>query len=86
MTMTVKDLIDRLSKEDPNRVVICAIDGEGSGHTPLAGFWVGRYKAESSYAGEVGIEKLTAADKKRGYTAEDVMTDGVPALILTPTN
>jgi hypothetical protein len=84
--MTVKQLIERLQKEDPDRLVVMAADGEGNSHSPLSGFWTGAYRADSKWSGEVGLDKLTEKDKKQGYTDEDVMTDGVPALILSPSN
>lgn len=84
--MKVKDLIKRLQKCDPNRVVIMAKDSEGNSYSPLADFWEGSYRAETTWYGEVGLEKLTEADRKAGYTDEDVMEDGKPALILCPTN
>lgn len=32
------------------------------------------------------MECLTDDDRRHGFTEEDVITDGVPAIILTPTN
>lgn len=84
--MTVKELIERLQKEDPNRIVVMSSDSEGNSHSPLAGFWTGKYLAETTWSGEVGMEKLTEKDRERGYTDEDVMTGGEPAVILSPTN
>ena len=34
--------------------------------------------------GEIGLEVLTEEKKKQGYTEEDVMTEGVKAVILSP--
>lgn len=83
--MKVKDLIKELKKVDPERLVIMARDGEGNSYTPLAGFWEGKYRPESTYSGEVGMERLTELDKKHGYTQEDVMRGGKKAIILKPT-
>jgi len=83
--MTVKELIEQLKKEDPDRLVIMAKDPEGNGYSPLSDFWSGAYRAETTWFGEVGLESLTDEYRKQGYTEEDVI-DGVPALILTPIN
>lgn len=81
--MNVKELIKLLQKEDPNRLVICSKDSEGNEYSPLSSVWTAAYRAETTWYGEVGLEKLTAADKKFGFTEEDVIDDGVPALIFT---
>ena len=84
--MTVRELIDILQNEDPNRIVIMARDSEGNGYSPLRNFWIGAYQPDSTYSGEVGMERLTKEDEDDGYTEEDVIEGGQPALILTPTN
>jgi len=83
--MTVANLIEDLKKEDPNRIVICSADAEGNNYTPLAGFYTAAYKAETTWCGAVGMEKLTKEDVDRGYGEEDVMVDGVPCVVLKPT-
>ena len=83
--MTVKELIEQLKKEDPDRLVIMAKDPEGNGYSPLSDFWSGAYRAETTWFGEVGLESLTDEYRKQGFSEEDVI-DGVPALILTPIN
>ncbi len=84
--MTVKQLIQALQKEDPNRLVVCSRDAEGNGYSPLDQIHRAAYLAETTWSGEVGLEKLTAADRRAGYSQEDVCKGGVPALILVPTN
>jgi hypothetical protein len=84
--MTVKELIEELKKEDPKRLVVIQRDAEGNGYSPLTGWWLAAYKAENDWSGETGLEKLTAEDRKQGYTKEDVLKGGVPALILCPIN
>jgi hypothetical protein len=84
--MTVKELIDALSKEDPSRIVVMSRDSEGNGYSPLADWWAGAYAAETSYSGEVGIEKLDETAKLAGYGEEDVIAGGTPAIILRPVN
>ena len=85
--MNVKELIKLLEEQNQEAIVIMSKDGEGNGYSPFADFGnTDTYKADSTWSGEVGFSKLTPELKKRGYTTEDVMEDGVPALVLYPTN
>lgn len=84
--MTVKKLIELLQKEDPSRTVIMSKDAEGNSYSPLADFWAGKYKPDSTWSGEVGMETLTKADIKAGYSELDVLRSGKPAIILQPVN
>ena len=84
--MTVKELIEQLKDEDPDRLVVMQKDGEGNGYSPLCDFWTAAYRADSTWSGETGLESLSEDNKKEGYSEDDVITDGVPALILTPIN
>jgi hypothetical protein len=54
-------------------------DSEGNYYSPLSSFWEGGYKAENTWTGEVGLEKLDPE-----YSEEDVLVDAEPALILSP--
>ena len=82
--MNVKELIKQLQTEDPDRLVILQGDAEGNSFSPILHMWAGAYKEYSEYDGDAKVEKLTESMRARGYTDEDVITDGVPALILTP--
>ena len=82
--MNVKELIKLLEQEDPERIVILQGDAEGNSFSPVLHMWVGAYKEYSEYDGDAKVEKLTESMRARGYTDEDVITDGVPALIITP--
>lgn len=86
--MKVQELIDRLLEEDPEREVIIQKDSEGNEYSPLADIGVARYRPETSWSGEVGLEELDAEALERGFTDEDVFDgeDDVPAVILYPTN
>lgn len=84
--MTVKELIEALSKEDPNRIVVMSRDAEGNGCSPLADWWSGAYRADTSYSGEVGLEKLDETSKLAWHSEEDVVVGGRPAIILCPVN
>ena len=84
--MNVKELIEALKQEDPNRLVVMSKDSEGNRFSPLAEVATSAYKAETTWCGEIGLEELTEEDIKQGYADEDVVEDGVPALVLWPTN
>jgi hypothetical protein len=80
--MNVKELIKELKKEDPNRVVVCSRDWEGNDYSLLS-----HYMEKSFYEdGKTGLEKLTDENREKGYTEDDVLENGVPALILFPNN
>jgi hypothetical protein len=83
--MKVKDLIKALKKVDPNRIVVMSKDSEGNSHSPLAYIMTCAYSPDSTYSGQIGLEKLTPEDKKLGYTEEDLVK-GNPAICLYPTN
>ena len=85
--MKVRELVELLQGEpNQDREVVMAKDGEGNSYSPLHGTWCGKYRAESTWSGEVGLEGLDDELREQGHGDEDVMTDGVPALILTPVN
>jgi hypothetical protein len=82
--MTVCELIEKLQQEDPNRLVVCQKDREGNGYSPLQTWWIGACRPKILGRLEAGLEKLTAADRKAGFTKEDVVRNGIPALFLVP--
>jgi hypothetical protein len=89
--MTVQELIDQLLLiENKDREVIMAKDSEGNNHSPLYSSWLGAYKAETTWYGEVGFESLEQGRKECDWDDEDIeeaiIEDGVPALILCPVN
>ena len=66
------------------RQVVLQKDAEGNGYSPLTELYTAAYKAESTWSGEVGLEELMPEDREAGFTEEDVMEDGEPALVLRP--
>ena len=84
--MKVRELIEMLKAVDGDREVIMQKDSEGNGYSPLADSWEGAYKAKTTWYGYAGLEELTEKDIEQGYGEEDVIQDGVLALILCPTN
>ena len=84
--MKVRELREKLAKEDQDREVILQLDAEGNSYSPLSSWWTGSYKTKSTWRGEAGVEgPLLPSDKEAGYSEEDIV-DGVPALILVPVN
>jgi hypothetical protein len=86
MAMVVRELIEQLQKEDPERLVVMSKDSEGNSFSPLYQYTTDAYRAETTWRGEIGLEELTEEAKKSGYTEEDVIEDGQKALVLWPTN
>jgi len=85
--MKVKELIKLLKKEDQEKLVIMSSDGEGNSFSPLSDFGnTDCYLADSTWSGEVGFSKLTKKQKAEGYGDEDILVEGVPALVIYPTN
>lgn len=86
--MKVKDLIKLLESQDQDRIVIVAKDSEGNDYSPLSCVETTAYLAETTYSGQVGLElkDLTPEMIKEGFSEEDVLSDGVPALVLVPIN
>lgn len=85
--MKVKELIEMLQSENQEAIVVMSSDGEGNSFSPVADFGdVDMYKADSTWSGEVGYSKLTPKMKKEGYSEEDLLTDGEPAVVIYPVN
>lgn len=76
--MTVKELMELLSAENPRAEVVLSKDGEGNSFSPACDYSVGFYVPESTWCGEFYPEKysdeMDEDDKK------------IPALVLWPTN
>lgn len=83
--MTVKELIELLKLEDPNRLVVMAKDSEGNNFSPMSDMSTYAYDSYNNWSGDIGLEKLTDELKNQGYTEEDVV-DGIPSLVLWPLN
>lgn len=52
--MNIKELIDLLSKCDPETIIIMSSDGEGNSHSPLDSFFHTTYSPNSTWSGEIG--------------------------------
>ena len=80
--MTIRDRIKRLVEIDNlDRIVVLSSDREGNSFRTAEKneMTISAYHPDD---GEVGLEKLTSYLESRGYTEEDVLEDGVPALVL----
>lgn len=76
--MKVKDLIEALSKCNPDAIVVLSSDAEGNSYDTLHRFWEGVYKN-----GEVGFKELTPELIEMGYGPEDIIS-GELAVVLVP--
>lgn len=84
--MKVGELILALSKVDPNREVVMSKDGEGNDYSPLSQIDETEYKALCTWSGYIGFKEMTPELIKDGYDEQDLVKDGVPAIVLWPTN
>ena len=80
--ITVKKLIDFLQHHDPNNIVVIGTGRKKDGlivkGSPLQGLASNMmYKG-----GEIGLRELTQEDEAYDCTEDDVMVDGIPAIIL----
>lgn len=84
--MKIKDLILLLQKQDPERVVVIA---KGKKYSPLDSLMTCAYGAETAeLPGYISVELSDINDEMRaqGFNEEVVMKDGVPAIVMYPTN
>ena len=79
--MTVRELVAALNDIDQTRLVVLSADEEGNCYQLLQGMESSLYSAKE---GEVGPERLTPDLVRQGFTEEDVMSDGVPAVVFYP--
>lgn len=85
--MKVSELIEHLSQLPPDAKVIISKDSEGNEYSPLASLWSGGHAPEEGcpWFSQVGFLELTEELIEDGYTEEDILEDGEPAVILCPT-
>ena len=82
--MKIKELVERLLKQDQDRIVIISKDSEGNGYSPLSEIYIGKYRPYNTWSGDIGLDELTQEDIDDGYTKEDVFEEGELCIILTP--
>ncbi len=78
--MKAKDLI-KILQEDPEREIVVSSDSEGNSFDSVSQVSTAKYDPDER---SIGLEKLTPALKKQGYSKEDVMEDGVSAFVIWP--
>ncbi len=77
--MTKRDLVEALEGLDDDAPVL--IEGPDRAAMEIAYVWPGVWDA---FDWVVGLEDLTEEDEYEGWTAEDVIAGGDPAIILSP--
>lgn len=84
--MKVSELILHLSNLQQDATVIICKDFQGNEYSQLASIWSGCHTPEvgSPWLSQVGFLKLTKELREEGYSEEDVLKDGEPAVILCP--
>lgn len=87
--MTIRELIERLSHEDPDSLVVLSKDEEGNGYLPMRAIGSNCVYIEGDgYSGEVRLHTLTDELRRQGYTDEDVFSsddiDARRAVVLWP--
>lgn len=84
--MNVKELKELLNAFQDDDIVIMSKDSEGNRFSPLCDIEEGKYVAESSWSGEVGIRELTQELIEDGFSEEDYFEEGENAIVLYPVN
>lgn len=79
--MKVKELIRRLKTLEQDREVILSRDEEGNGFELLRSIEPCLYDADERQS---SIEELTDEMRTLGYSEDDVLENGIPAVCLWP--
>lgn len=79
--MNVGELIEELRRLDPNLLVVLQKDEEGNGYRKLLGVDSNAVFVEPD---EVRLRVLDDADRKRGFTDEDLAPGAPPCVVLFP--
>lgn len=80
-TILVSELIEALEGFNPDAVVVLSRDEEGNGYDTLYSLEEMMYDPRHR---QIGYAKITPEMRKMGYTEEDTLPDGVPAVVLWP--
>jgi len=82
--MFVSELRDILKNFDGDRLVLISSDEEGNSFRALERNHIntGACTNDAEFEIEVGLEHLTEALEGMGYSDEDVIVNGIPALVL----
>lgn len=80
--MKVKELIEELSKLDPEWLVVVARDPEGNGYRPLN--CIDDNAAFIADDEQIALRVLDDAHRARGFTEEDLEPGAEPCVVLFP--
>lgn len=83
---TVGELRDKLRHYRDDTPVIMSKDAEGNGHSPLSSVHAARYRAESSWSGDILDTEDEWSPEYTDDTYEDYARDSVPVVLLGPVN
>jgi hypothetical protein len=75
----LKKLVKGLSDDT---LVVIAVDPEGNSFRPVVDHTLGLSYDEDSM--DVGLAEVSEADKRLGYTDEDIVVDGEACILLWP--
>lgn len=81
--MKVQELRELLAKASGDDEVVLARDAEGNGYENLYEVDTER-RIRTADEPEPYYRELTAEMREQGYTEEDVLTEGVDAVVLSP--
>ena len=86
--MTVRQLLELLSKFEHDRVVIIQKDAEGNSYSPLfSAESKVAYQEETTWSGTIKYQNLTDEMREQGFTEEDIASKSDrPAVVLCPVN
>jgi hypothetical protein len=82
--MKVKELIELLQKQNPDALVVMSGDPEGNDFSELVDVSTEYNYKREDYEGRIGFAKLTEELEEQGYSEEDIMEDGAPAIVFWP--
>lgn len=82
--MIVKELKEILNNADDNDLVVLSHDEDGYSYSPLYKTELCSYDVNNSCENEIGIRELTPELIEEGYTEDDLIKDGVNAIVLYP--
>lgn len=83
---TVGDLIDYLTTQPRDRLVVMSSDAEGNSYSPLADADEAMYAADSTWSGEVYNTPEQLAGKADPDDWTEAPDDAVRVVVLGPTN
>lgn len=80
MAITVKNLINELSKLNQDDFIVLSSDPEGNSYGFLEGIAINQKLQD----GDVYLAKLTDELKEQGYTEDDVSENGISCVVFYP--